>query len=122
MTGGENWVSAPVADDTKELEYYLVEAATAYVSQSCNDHISVQAAYRMQINDYRQAEGSEQVSKGHVTDWGGQGKSSPRPGTSISTILSPAPFRFSNNNKDNGSATPTGNHNGQTLPRTLGPC
>lgn len=119
MTGGENWVSAPVADDTKELEYYLVEAATACVSQNCNDHISVQAAYRMQINDSRRAEGSEQVSKGHVTDWGGQGKSSPRPGTSISTILSPVSSTLSNNNKDDGSATFTRNHSGQALPRTL---
>jgi hypothetical protein len=51
MTDGENWVSAPVADGAKELEYYLVEAATAYVSQSCNDHTSVPAAYCMQIND-----------------------------------------------------------------------
>jgi hypothetical protein len=119
MTDGENWLSAPVPDDTKELESYLVEAATTCVSQNCNDHISVQAAYRMQINDSRRAEGSKQVSKDHVTDWGGQGKSSPRPGTSISTILSPVPSTLSNNNKDDGSTTSTRSHSGQALPRTL---
>jgi hypothetical protein len=117
MTRGGNSVSAPVADDTKELEYYLVEAATAYVSQNRNEHTSVQAAYGMRINDHRRQEGSEQVSEGHVTDWHGQGRSSPRPGTSISTILSPVPFTLSNN-KDNGSATSTGNHSGQALLRT----
>jgi hypothetical protein len=53
MTRRGNSVSAPVADDTKELEYYLVEAATAYVSQNRNEHTSVQAAYSMRINDYR---------------------------------------------------------------------
>jgi hypothetical protein len=117
MTGGENWVCAPVVDDTKELESYLVETATAYVSQNRNEHTSVQAAYGMRINDHRRQEGSEQVSEGHVADWHGQGRSSPRPGTSISTILSPVPFTLSNN-KDNGSATSTGNHSGQALLRT----
>jgi hypothetical protein len=119
MNSGEHPVYAPVADDTKELESYLVEAATAYVSQNRNDHTFAQAAYGMQINDYKLAEGSEQVSKGHVTDWGGQGRPSPRPGTSISTILSPVPSTLSNNNKDNGSATYTRNHSSQALPRTL---
>jgi hypothetical protein len=89
MTGGRNWVSALVADDTKELKSYLVEAAKAYVSQNRNEHTSVQAAYGMQINDYRRQESSEQVSEGHVTDWDGQGRSSPRPSASLSTILSP---------------------------------
>jgi hypothetical protein len=116
MTDGESSLYAPVTDDTKELESYLVEAATAYVSPNRNDHASVQAAYGMKMNDYRRAEGSEQVPKGHVTDWVGQGKSSPRPGTSISTILSPVPSTLSNNNnnnnKDNGSATSTRNHSG----------
>jgi hypothetical protein len=41
MAGGEKSVSAPVADDTKELESYHVEAATAYVSQTRNDNASV---------------------------------------------------------------------------------
>jgi hypothetical protein len=45
MAGGEKSVSVPVTDDTKELESYLVEAATAHVSQTRNDNASVQAAY-----------------------------------------------------------------------------
>jgi hypothetical protein len=100
-------VSAPVADDTKELEYYLVEAATAHVSQTRNENASIQAAYGVQINDHSRAEGSEKVLGDHAMNWGGQGRSSPRPGTSISTILSPVPFTLFNNNKDNGSATST---------------
>jgi hypothetical protein len=45
MAGGEKSVSVPVTNDTKELESYLVEAATAHVSQNRNDNASVQAAY-----------------------------------------------------------------------------
>jgi hypothetical protein len=119
MIGGENWVSAPVADDTKELDSYLVEASTAYVSHNRNDNASVQAAYGVRINDYRREEGSEQVPRGHVTSWGGQGRSLPCPGTSISTILSPVPSNISNNIKDDGSTTSTGKHSGQASLRTL---
>lgn len=118
MAGGEQSGSAPIADDTKELGSYLVEAATAYVSQNRDDNTSVKASYGVQINDHYQAEGSEKVSGGHAMDWRGQARSSPPPGTSISTILSTAPS-IPNNNKDNGSATSTGKYSGKALPRTL---
>jgi hypothetical protein len=81
MAGGEKSVSVPVTDDTKELESYLVEAATAHVSQNRNDNASVQAAYGVQINAQCRAKGSEKVLGGNAMDWGGQGRSSPRPGT-----------------------------------------
>lgn len=45
------------------------------------------------------------------------GKSSPRPDTSISTILSPAPFTLSDDNKGGESLTFVGKHNSQALPR-----
>jgi hypothetical protein len=116
MTDGENWVSAPV-HDPRELESYLVEAATARVSQNRNDHTSVQAAYGMQINDHCRAEDSEKVPGGHAMNWGGQGRSSPRPGTRISTLLSPVLSTPSNANKYDESATLTGKDSAQT--RTL---
>ena len=117
MAGGEKSVSVPVTDDTKELESYLVEAATAHVSQNRNDNAFVQAAYGVQINDQYRAKGSEKVPGGHAMDWGGQGRSSPRPGTRISTLLSPVPPTPSNDNKYDESATLTGKDSAQT--RTL---
>jgi hypothetical protein len=120
MVGGEKSVSVPVTDGTKELVASLVTAATAYVLQDRDNHTSVQAAYGMHINNHGRPEGSKHDSKGHVTDWGGQGRSSPRPGTSISTVLSPAPSTLSNNNnKDSESMTSTRNDGGETSPRTL---
>jgi hypothetical protein len=117
MAGGEKSVSVPVTDDTKELESYLVEAATAHVSQNRNNNAYVQAAYGVQINDQCRAKGSEKVPGGHAMDWGGQGRSSPRPGTRISTLLSPVPPTPSNDNKYDESATLTGKDSAQT--RTL---
>jgi hypothetical protein len=117
MAGGEKSVSVPVTDDTKELESYLVEAATAHVSQNRNDNTFVQAAYGVRINDQYRAKGSEKVTGGHATDWGGQGRSSPRPGTRISTLLSPVPLTPSNDNEYDESATLTGKDSAQT--RTL---
>jgi hypothetical protein len=117
MAGGEKSVSVPVTDDTKELESYLVEAATAHVSQNRNNNAYVQAAYGVQINDQCRAKGSEKVPWGHAMDWGGQGRSSPRPGTRISTLLSPVPPTPSNDNKYDESATLTGRDSAQT--RTL---
>jgi len=117
MAGGEKSVSVPVTDDTKELESYLVEAATAHVSQTRNDNASVQAAYGVQINDQCRAKGSEKVLGRNAMDWGGQGRSSPRSGTRISTLLSPVPPTSSNDNKYDESATLTGKDSAQT--RTL---
>jgi hypothetical protein len=119
MAGGEKSVSVPVTDDTKELESYLVEAATAHVSQNRNNNAYVQAAYGVQINDQCRAKGSEKVPGGHAMDWGGQGRSSPRPGTRISTLLSPVLPTPSNDNKDNGSTALTGKDSAQASPRTL---
>lgn len=119
MTGGENSMYHPVIDDAKELETSLVEAATACESQNRNDDRYVQAADGVQISDCSQAEGSEQVPGGHVTNCGGQERSFPRPGTSISTILSPVPSCTSNNNKENESATSTEKDSGQASPRML---
>jgi hypothetical protein len=117
IAGGEKSVSVPVTNDTKELESYLVEAATAHVSQNRNNNASVQAAYSVQINDQCRAKGSEKVPGGHAMDWGGQGRSSPRLGTRISTLLSPVPPTPSNDNKYDESATLTGKDSAQT--RTL---
>jgi hypothetical protein len=86
MTSGENPVYAPAADDTKELKFSFVEAATACVPPNRNGETFVQAAYGVRINDHSRAEGSKQVPGAHVTNWGSQGRSSLRPGTSISTI------------------------------------
>jgi len=120
MTNEENSEHAPIADDTKELVASLVTAATAYVLQDCDNHTSVHTAYGVYINNHSRPEGSKHDSKGRVTDWGGQGRSSPRPGTSISTILSPAPSTLSNNkNKDSESMTSTRNDGGEASPRTL---
>jgi hypothetical protein len=68
MAGGEKSVSVPVTDDTKELESYLVKAATAHVSQDRNKNAYVQAAYGVQINDQCRAKGSEKVPGGHAMD------------------------------------------------------
>jgi hypothetical protein len=123
MTNGGNSVCVL---ETKELECSLVEAANACVLENRKDHTSVKVAYGVRINDHSRATGLEQVSKGHVTKRDGQGESSSRPGTSISTILSPAPStpfnnnnNNNNNNKDNGSATPAGKDSDQTSPRAL---
>ena len=104
---------APVADDTKNLESSLIGAATARVPQNRNDSTFVQAAYGVQINDHSRAKGSKKVPGGHVTNWGGQGKSSPRPGTSISTLLSPVPPTSSNDNEDDESITFAGKDSAQ---------
>jgi hypothetical protein len=116
---GKHPTYAPVPDDTKELESALAQAATACVPQNRNDNASVQAAYGVQINDHSRAEGSEKVPGDHAMNWGGQGRSSPRPGTRISTLLSPVPPIPSNNNKDNDSATLTGEDSAKASPRTL---
>jgi hypothetical protein len=87
MTNEENSEHAPIADDTKELVASLVTAVTAYVLQDRDNHTSVHTAYGAHISNHSRPEGSKHDSRGHVTDWGGQGRSSPRPGTSISTIL-----------------------------------
>jgi hypothetical protein len=118
-TSGENSVYAPVSDDTKELESSFVKAATACVPQNRNGKTSVQAARGVQINDHTRADGSKQVPGDHIANWGGHGRSFPRPGTSISTILSPAPSTPNNNNKHNGSATLTGEDSAQASLRTL---
>ncbi|KAM0703961.1 hypothetical protein Q7P35_008967 [Cladosporium inversicolor] len=54
--------------------------------------------------------------KGDTMD-NSSGKSSPRPGTSISTILSPAPCTLSDDNKGDESSTFVGEHSNQALPR-----
>ena len=119
MAAREKSVSVPVTDDTKELESYLVEAATAHVSQNRNNNAYVQAAYGVRINDQCRAKGSEKVPGGYAMDWGGQGRSSPRPGTKISTLLSPVLPTPSNDNKDNESTALTGKDSAQPSPRTL---
>ena len=48
---------------------------------------------------------------------GNLGKPTPRPGTSISTLLSTAPRTLSDENKDDESSTFVGNQNSQALPR-----
>ncbi|GAB7336716.1 hypothetical protein MBLNU13_g10380t1 [Cladosporium sp. NU13] len=55
------------------------------------------------------------LSKGDTVE-GNSGKPTPRPGTSISTILSPAPRTLSDENKDDESSTFVGNHSSQALP------
>ena len=55
-------------------------------------------------------------SKGDTVE-GNSKKPTPRPGTSISTILSPAPRTLSDENKDDESPTSVGNHSSQALPR-----
>jgi hypothetical protein len=119
MAGGEKSVSVPVTDDTKELESYLVEAATAHVSQNRNNNTSVKASYGVQINDHSRAKDSEGVPGGHAMHWGVQGRSSPRPGTKISTLLSPVPPTLSDDNKDNESSIDTEKAVGRELPKTL---
>lgn len=54
-------------------------------------------------------------SEGDTID-GGLGKPTPRPGTKISTILSPAPC-LSDDNKDDERSTFVGNYSSQVLPR-----
>jgi hypothetical protein len=105
--------------ETKELQCSLVEAANACVLENRKDHTSANAAYGVLINGHSRVEGLEQVSESHVTKRDGQGKPSPRPSASISTILSPAPSTVSNNSEDNGSATPAGKDSDQASPRTL---
>jgi hypothetical protein len=113
MNSREHPMYAPVADDTKDLESSFVAAATAFVPQNRNDNTSVQAAYGVQMNDHSRAKDSEEVPGGHAMHWGGQGKSFPRPGTKISTLLSPVPPTPSNDNKDDESATLTGKDSAQ---------
>ena len=119
MNNGKHPMYAPVPDDTKELESSLVQAATACVPQNRNDNASVQAAYGALINDHSRAEDSEKVTGGQAMNCGGQGRSFPRPGTKISTLLSPVPPTPSNDNKDNESTTLTGKDSAQASPRTL---
>ena len=119
MNNGKHPMYAPVPDDTKELEFSLVQAATACVPQNRNDNASVQAAHGALINDHSRAEDSEKVTGGQAMNCGGQGRSFPRPGTKISTLLSPVPPTPSNDNKDNESTTLTGKDSAQASPRTL---
>jgi len=119
MNSGEHPVYALVADDTKELESSFVEAATACIPQNRNDNTSVQAAYGVQINDHSRAKDSEEVPGRHAMHWGGQGRSFPRPGTKISTLLSPVPPTPSDANKDNESSVNTEKTMGRVLGKTL---
>jgi hypothetical protein len=123
MTDAENSVYAPTTDDIEELESSLVEAAATCVSQNRKEKASAQDIYGVQLNGYSRAEGFRQNLEGHVTKIGGQGKLPPRPGTSISTILSPAPSTLSNNNnnnnnKDHRAVTSARKDSGQALSRT----
>lgn len=59
---------------------------------------------------------NHEPSKGDTVK-GNSGKPTPRPGTSISTILSPAPRTLSDENKDDESSTFVGNYSSQALPR-----
>lgn len=115
----ENSVHAPVAHDTKAIESSPVKAATECVSQTRVDHMSGRAPNGLQINNYSRAEGLEQVPESHVTRTGGQGSLPPRPGTSISTLLSTAPRTLSNDNKkDDASATSAEKDSGEMLSST----
>jgi hypothetical protein len=120
-TDAENSVYAPTADDIEEPESSSVEAATTCVSQNLKEKTSTRDIYGVQLNDRSRAEGFRQYLEGHVTKMGGQGKLPPRPGTSISTILSPAPSTLSNNNKNNKdhrAATSARKDSGQASSRT----
>jgi hypothetical protein len=119
MNNEKHPMYAPVPDDTKELESSLVQTATACVPQNRNDNASVQAAYGARINNHSRAEGSEKVTGGHAMNWSGQERSFPRPGTKISTLLSPVLPTPSNDNKDNESTALTGKDSTQVSPRTL---
>jgi hypothetical protein len=112
-------VNAMIADDSRTLRSFLVDAATADVSQSRKDCTSVQDVYGAQPNSCGQAEGLEQVPEGHVAKRDGHGRPSPRPDTSISTILSQAPSTLPNFIRDNESVTFGGKDSGQASPRTL---
>lgn len=63
-------------------------------------------------------QGCEPPHAAPATKWDGLGKSHPRPGTSIRTLLSPAPSEFSHN-EDSGSTTSSGKDNDQASPRAL---
>jgi hypothetical protein len=108
-----------VADETQELELSLVAAANACVSQNRKDNTHANAAYGVRINEHSRTEGLGQILQGYVTKREGQERLSPRPGTSISTILSPAPSALSDNMKDNGTATHAREDSSQALLRKL---
>jgi hypothetical protein len=119
IDNGEISMYAPVADGTKEFGSSLFEAATAFTPQNRNDHMSVRSPYNLQIKDSRRAKGLGQVPDGHVKIMHSQGRPFPRPGTSISTILSPEPCTPFENHKDDGSTTSAGKDNGQVSSRIL---
>jgi hypothetical protein len=96
-----------------------VPVARMYGSVASNDRRVASARPGAQPDSYDQAEGLEQFPQGHVAKQDGHGRPSPRPGTSISTILSQASFTLSNINRDKESATFGGRDNEQALPRTL---
>lgn len=118
MCGEEDSEFVPVTDDIGELDSSLVEAAAAHVPQSRSDHKSLKVASGVQINNHGETEGLEQVSGAPATKGDGLGKSLPRPGTSIRTLLSPAPSVLSHN-ENSGSTTFSGKDNDQASPRTL---
>jgi len=118
MNNGKHPMYAPVTDDTKNLESPPVQATTACVPQNRSDNTSVQAAYGVQIDDHSRAEGSEKAPGGHVMKWAGRERSSSRPGTSISILLSPVSPTSSKDIKDDESTT-VGKDSVQASSRTL---
>lgn len=115
----KNSVNAMIADDSRKLRSSPVDAATAYILQSRKDCTSVQDVYGAQPDSYGRGEGLKQVAEDHVAKGDRHGRPSPRPGTSISTILSQAPSTISNINRDNESATFGEKDSRQASPRTL---
>lgn len=120
MTGAENSVYALTTTGIGKLGSFLVEAATKCVSQNSGEKTSASDTYGVQSNDYSRVEGSTHNQDGLATRLGDQGKLPPRPGTRISTLLSPAPSTFSNNgNQDHRAALPVGIGSGQASQRAL---
>jgi hypothetical protein len=119
MAGEEDSIYLPIPDHIGELESSPITAATSSVSQSDSHHESSKVAYGTQINNHGQVESSKQVPGAHVTKGDDIRESSPRLGTSISTVLSPTPSTLRNNTKTNGSATSVGKDGDKSSPRTL---
>lgn len=119
MPDEKNSVNVRIADDSRGLDSAHVDAATAYVSRSRKDCTYVQDVYNAPLDSHSQAKALERIQDGNVAKRDGHGRPSPRPGTSISTILSQEPPTLSNINRDNEIATSVGRESGQALPRTL---
>lgn len=108
MPDEKNSVNAKVADDFRELESSLVDAATACVSQNRKGCTTLRDMHGAQLDNNGQAEALEHISEGHVAKRDDHEMPFPRPGTKISTILSQAPSNLSNIDRDNESATSFG--------------